>query len=261
MQIRHIILYPVKGLPGIEVDQARIGATGFEGDRCFVLVDSSGKFISQREFPELTRFRLKDAAGKIQITHADKENFFVELSNDITGEMIEVIIWDDHVKAINMGAEYNDIFSDIIGIKCSLVWMNNPSARPRLVGDYPNKINVSFADSSPYLVISEATHQNLIERVGQELEWIRFRPNIIVDSIDAFGEDELTHFGNEKYQFTFLKRCGRCQVPNLDPHTGVYSKEPIRTLNEYRKEGNQVFFGSYFFSENIGTVVSVGDVV
>ena len=96
MQIRHIILYPVKGLPGIEVDLARIGATGFEGDRCFMLVDSSGKFISQREFPELTRFRLKDAAGKIQITHADKENFFVELSKDITGEMIEVIIWDDH---------------------------------------------------------------------------------------------------------------------------------------------------------------------
>jgi uncharacterized protein YcbX len=261
MQIRHIILYPVKGFPGIEVNQARIGATGFEGDRCFMLVDSSGRFISQREFPELTRFRLKDAAGKIQITHADHEKFFVELSTDIIGEKIEVVIWDDHVEAVNMGNEYNNLFSEIIGVKCSLVWMKDPSARPRLVGNYPNKINVSFADSSPYLVISESSHRNLIERVGQDLEWIRFRPNIIIDSIDAYGEDELTHFGNEKYQFSFLKRCGRCQVPNLDPLTGEYSKEPLRTLNEFRKEGNQVFFGSYFFSENNGTVVSVGDTV
>ena len=60
MKISNILLYPVKGCRRIELDAAQVTPEGLatpDGmllDRMFMIVDSSGKFISQRTHPELT---------------------------------------------------------------------------------------------------------------------------------------------------------------------------------------------------------------
>lgn len=260
MQIRNLIIYPVKGLPGLEVEQAVIGDTGFEGDRRFMLVDASGRFISQREFPALTRFRILAKENNVySIFHAEHASAKIEIGGDYSGGNREVQIWDDRVIARELGTEYNAFFEAILGVKCSLVYMNDHSARPRLIGNHRESVNVSFADSSPYLVLGTSSIQDLNRRVGQDLEWIRFRPNIIVETHEPYLEDELEFFGNENYRFHFLKKCGRCQVPNLNPITGELSKEPLRTLSEYRRTDNHVFFGSYFFSNQFGVQMKKGD--
>src|SRR4051794_31412608 len=52
-----LALYPVKGCRAIAVDSADIRATGFAyhgvRDREWMLIDSSGRFMTQREVPQL----------------------------------------------------------------------------------------------------------------------------------------------------------------------------------------------------------------
>jgi hypothetical protein len=45
--------YPIKGCKGISLSGSKISNTGLQYDRIFMLVDSNGKFITQRTHPEV----------------------------------------------------------------------------------------------------------------------------------------------------------------------------------------------------------------
>lgn len=44
-------IYPVKSFAGIEVAEAELRATGLTWDRSWMLVDASGRLLSQRTLP------------------------------------------------------------------------------------------------------------------------------------------------------------------------------------------------------------------
>jgi uncharacterized protein len=50
-------LYPVKGLGGIRLDRWPVGRRGLAGDRCWMLTDSEGGFLSQRKVPAMATVR------------------------------------------------------------------------------------------------------------------------------------------------------------------------------------------------------------
>ena len=56
-RIAALFVYPLKGGRGIALDSARIAVTGVAAggvaDRQWMVVDAQGRFISQREIPEL----------------------------------------------------------------------------------------------------------------------------------------------------------------------------------------------------------------
>ena len=51
--ITGIFSYPVKSCRGIAHERAQLAATGFEGDRHWMLVRPNGRFVTQRELPRL----------------------------------------------------------------------------------------------------------------------------------------------------------------------------------------------------------------
>ena len=53
VSIAELWIYPIKSCKGIKVDQAKVTSRGFELDRMFMVVDSNGKFVSQRTFPSM----------------------------------------------------------------------------------------------------------------------------------------------------------------------------------------------------------------
>lgn len=48
-----LLTYPLKGGRAISHNTIAVDATGLRGDRRFMLVDSDGKFVTQRQCPEL----------------------------------------------------------------------------------------------------------------------------------------------------------------------------------------------------------------
>jgi hypothetical protein len=51
--VSELWVYPIKSCKGIKVDSAVITARGFYLDRIFMVVDSTGKFVSQRSYPAM----------------------------------------------------------------------------------------------------------------------------------------------------------------------------------------------------------------
>src|SRR5439155_24325999 len=54
-----LFVYPVKFARGVAKARVRVGASGFECDRQWMLVDAQGRFLSQRTHPQLRRIVLE----------------------------------------------------------------------------------------------------------------------------------------------------------------------------------------------------------
>jgi uncharacterized protein YcbX len=87
----------------------------------------------------------------------------------------------------------------------------------------------------------------------------RFRSNIVVTGIDAWGEDQLGEFTIGSAVFRAVKPCGRCQVTTTDQASGeVRGPEPLRTLSSFRDSPVGVRFGMNLVPVQLGEI-KVGD--
>ena len=122
------------------------------------------------------------------------------------------------------------------------------------------------------LVASEAALAGLNDRlaaaghapVGIE----RFRPNIVLDGVDAHDEDRLGLMRIEAdipAQLLPVKPCPRCPIPDIDPATAQSSPQVGDTLQAYRKldvVGGAVAFGmNAIVRAGEGAVLKVGQAV
>src|SRR3546814_18619622 len=71
----------------------------------------------------------------------------------------------------------------------------------------------------------------------------RFRPNIVLQGLEAYEEDYLSGMRVGNMEFAFVKRCARCPIPNIDQATGLSADEPGITLAEPRMFPEGVLFG------------------
>jgi uncharacterized protein YcbX len=53
MHLSDLYLYPVKSLRGVSVPSATLDAHGLVGDRRFLVVDATGRFLTQRALPRM----------------------------------------------------------------------------------------------------------------------------------------------------------------------------------------------------------------
>ncbi len=55
IRLASIHIYPVKAARAVDLGESRVEPQGLAGDRRWLLVDTSGRFVSQREEPALAR--------------------------------------------------------------------------------------------------------------------------------------------------------------------------------------------------------------
>jgi hypothetical protein len=85
-------------------------------------------------------------------------------------------------------------------------------------------------------MISRASLEDLNRRLPEPIPMARFRPNVVIEGVDAYAEDAMTQFRFGGVVLRGVKRCDRCAIPTTDQVTGVRNarQEPIRTLKTYR---------------------------
>ena len=120
---------------------------------------------------------------------------------------------------------------------------------------------VSFADGYPVLLTTQASLDDLNERLDSSIDINRFRPNILIDGKTPFEEDRWQSIKIGTTVFKVAKRCARCHVININQASGLSTKEPLRTLSTYRKEGNKVNFGVNLVPESTGIIHEEDEVV
>ncbi|WP_420317279.1 MOSC domain-containing protein [Ekhidna sp.] len=242
MKVSGIFIYPIKSLAGISLNEAEVLERGFKNDRRWMLVNKDDIGITQRTHPQLSQIALTLSDKKIKVSHKGLSDLEIPLTLD-NGNYVEVMVWDDQVRAIQAPSIINEWFSKIAGEPCKLVYMPENASRPVSAERAIKGENVSFADAYPYLIIGQASLDDLNSRMDEDLPMSRFRPNIVVEGSEPYEEDHWKdiQIGNVKFHVTHP--CKRCVFTTIDQETGKKGAEPLRTLATYRREGKEVIFG------------------
>ena len=102
-----------------------------------------------------------------------------------------------------------------------------------------------FSDGYPILVISRASLAELNSRLPKALPMERFRPNVVIDGVDAYDEDRIHELRAGPVILRIVKPCTRYHMTTDQQQGAVDGVEPLQTLKEYRfdKQLRGVAFG------------------
>lgn len=378
-----LYLYPIKSLRPASLDTAVLTSVGLDFDRRYMLLKvEADKFNSKEllknmhilKYPEMGLFQTavefpksKHDSGKVIITYnpptsqgvsdtKPREVKYLEIPlrpTSIKGKRkFQVMMHKSPTTGYDMGAEYNDWFSECFGfpvilaylgsnsrkvlgtmapeirnktswwtvwcealthtwnktILVSLIWlyilvwaikipigmMANDFLPPQMALPAAALIltsgvwgthcvlvrlwqtRISFADCAPFLVISQASIDNVSARLpeGEEMDHTKFRPNIVVSGADsAFEEDFWTELvvGPTKARLLLTGNCVRCQSLNVDYQTGSMAEGETgmvlkKLMKDRRVDRGAKFspvFGRYSFLHwtGHGDIIRVGDEV
>jgi uncharacterized protein YcbX len=267
-RVTGLFIYPVKSMRGYAVPQADVDALGFVGDRRFLVVDETGRFLTQRTVPRLALIDARLSGNTLLLSAEGGVGISVGTASDPAAPSRTVSIWkSEGLKAEDCGAATSAWLTDFLRQPCHLVRIGREFARPVLKSAaHPGDL-VSFADAEPFLAIGEASLAELNNRIqenGDEpVPMNRFRPNIVVDDCDAFAEDGWARVRIGSVIFRNGGLCARCIITTTDQLTGARSgKEPLKTLATFRRDRadpSDVNFGVNLIHETKQGSVRLGD--
>lgn len=241
--LTQLLLYPIKSCAGMAVPAATLLESGLvaEGvhDREWMLVDADGRFLTQREFPRMAVITPRPEGEVLRVSAPALADLLLPLAWDEAAPRCRVAIWDDMVDALDCGDGAAAWFSDALGTRCRLVRFRRDVVRPTSV-KWTNGVpsQTRFADGYPLLLIGQASLDDLNARLvaagRAPLPMDRFRPNLVVEGLEAFEEDYVAALAAGPVAIAPVKPCARCPIPSIDQATGLPGPDPLDILQTYR---------------------------
>ncbi len=246
MKLESLWTYPVKSCAGVQQKNIEITTGGIRWDRNWMIVDEKGQFLSQRQLPKMALIQtaLTDSALILRI---DQYAFEVPFLKKLTATR-KVTVWKNEVEAFIEDPLIDRQLSGFLGRPVQLV-RSLKSQRDH---------QIHFADSRPIQLANLDSLSAFNKSLSEPIKIERFRANIVVSGLGAFGEDHLTDFKIGAVELTYSKPCIRCSIINVDPETGIRNNsEPLERLQQIHALDGKPAFGVLLVPKNTGTVALV----
>jgi len=253
--VRELYIYPVKSARAIPKTSVRLGATGFEWDRHWMAASPAGVFMSQRTQPRLALIEPEIGADQITLRAPGLNALGLPLQPD--GQTLSAKIWNDSITALDQGDTAAEWLSQALGTPARLLRLSqvlDRHANPAFAGTNP--VPMSFADGFPILVCNVASLAHLNTRMPAPVPMERFRPNIVLDGLEAFAEDRIAALQVNNVTLRLVKPCTRCVITSTDQRTGEPSTNPLPVLREFRFDRSLL---GVAFGENAVITAGAGD--
>lgn len=259
LRLTGINIYPIKSARGIAVPEWETDTFGLRYDRRWMVVDDSGTFITQRNYPRMALVEVKVGNGVLQIDAPGMPTLETSLQPP-AAVVTQVVVWDFSGPSTWVGEAAALWFSEFLGTACNLVHMGDDVVRPVNPLFAPEATRVSFADGYPILLITEESLADLNRRMSLPLPMNRFRPNLVVAGGEPYAEDGWKEIEIGGMPLRVVKPCLRCVITTTDQVTAERGREPLRTLATYRRVNGEVMFGQNVVHETTGRL-RIGDLV
>jgi uncharacterized protein len=232
-RVAAIYRYPVKSMRGERIDATEVYWHGLAGDRryAFVRGGNTSRFpwLTGREVPNLLRYA----------------PYFTEVTSPGTSP-VRVLTPDGADHALEADALRDELAAQY-GAAVHLLQSNR-----------------GIPDSAGVSILGVATVGDLGARIGADLDPIRFRPNILIETADGRPYEEedwldgLLIFGEgeDGARIRANRKDPRCMMVNLDPQQAVQNPAVLREIVRNREE----CVGLYATAEAVGGI-RVGDLV
>jgi uncharacterized protein YcbX len=260
-RLEGLFVYPVKSCRGIARESARMDATGLAGDRHWMLVRPNGRFVTQRELPRLALVDTALDDGGLTLSAPGRPT--LRIAPEAGHVARAVTVWKFSGSGIDCGDEAAAWCSGFLETPLRLVRFD--PGRPRVCSAEwtPGTQAVTeFSDGFPMLVISRASLAELNSRLPKALPMERFRPNLVIDGVDAYDEDRIHELRSGDLAIRIVKACTRCSITTTDQRRGaIDGVEPLATLKTYRHDRDLkgVIFGQNAIpAAGVGSTLRVG---
>ena len=262
MHISDITIYPIKGCQGQILQQVTVTPMGLQGDREFTVL-AGGRSANQKLLPDLRQLQATWQDQVLLLAYPGLADFaFVPGSGE---EEATLPIFGQPVAVLDMGNAVATWLSQalqsqvrLVRAKAAIAWHLPLPEFARVIGQPQTK----FVDTSPVLLTSQASLDDLNQRLASPVPMNRFRPNLVVTGLPAYAEDQVQRFDFPGLILETVAPCERCTVTTIDQALGTMAKEPLRTLSGYRRRtpdyAGGIVFGSYL-SASVAGQVAVGD--
>jgi uncharacterized protein YcbX len=258
-----LYVHPIKSCGGTAPDDALLIETGLEFDRAWMVVDAQGRFVTQRKLLRMALIQPTLGALDMLLSAPGVPPLTVPLGE--VGAAVRVTVWNDEVAACDMGDAAAQWFSDFLGQPLRLVRFD-PSQRRLAGAEWTGEIEAAaaFSDEYPLLVTSQAGLDELNRRLAASgaapVTMRRFRPNLVLDGLDAHGEDHLDEIRFDTpegpVRLKLVKPCSRCSIPDVDPLTAEIGHAVGDALTAYRVDAR--LNGALTFGMNAVIVEGIG---
>ncbi|MFB6468495.1 MOSC domain-containing protein [Cytobacillus sp. Hz8] len=230
-EIKEIIRYPVKSFYGEKVNRTSVQSYGLYGDRSHAFLDETrpGKFLTLTQMPAMTRYRA-------MFVGEETMERFPELK--ICSPSGNIYYWGD-------GRLLDELES-----------FTNKQLTP--IQYTPNYVPLGAIEEEHLLLTTDASLEKLEELWGEQVDNLRFRPNILISLYDKSPFIEEEWFGKRvllgDVEIEMKRHCERCTIINIDPENGITDLSLLKTV--YQKRNNH--FGVYASVIKTGEI-NVGD--
>ena len=259
MTVTGLWIYPIKSCQGIELTEMNIQSTGPVHDRQFMLVNETGLFLSLRTHPRLSQIQTEINQEQL-VLKTPMAQHRVSLRSSEAAVQTDVQIFKKYFKADLVSEEVDQALSDWLHEKVRLVRFNPNSYRSLGAGAEAFSQFTQFADSRPVLLTNEASVASLNEKLKSLNEPLtemkRFRPNIVIQGLDAFAEEKIKKIRIGSVEFENPELCSRCVIVTQDSQTGaVASKATLKILPLHSTEkGPKLMFGLHLRPSSAGLI-------
>jgi uncharacterized protein YcbX len=249
MHVSDLFIYPLKSARGIPLSASPVDAFGLPGDRRAMVVDPTGRAITQREAPTLAQITVEATAGQFRLSMAGKAGIVARPSEP--ARRLDVDIWKSIVSAAVADNGSNETLSAWIGRPAMLVFFDDQSRRIAEQSWVGNDTPVTFADGFQILVTTTgslaALNANLVANDETPVGMDRFRPNIVVDCDEPWQEDLWAAIDIGGIRLDFVKPCARCIMTTQDQLTGSRDlANPMPAMGRLRMSADKRVPGPLF---------------
>lgn len=264
MQVSQLYIYPIKSCGAIACPNIRVTPNGLAGDRQMMLVNAQGQFMTQRDYPQMTKVQVNLTADTLTLEY---ENFDpLVLQPTLEGKLHPVQVWRTQTLAIDQGEPVAEWFQSVLKLDhpCRLVYQS--PHHPRAVDSkyaITENDTVSFADGYPILLTNTASLEDLNRRLRQtypqappQFPMNRFRPNIVIETNEPFCEDRWQTVTIGPVELELVKPCSRCIIITTNQITGERNsqREPLKTLATFRQQPGGLMFGCNVIPKTLGEI-------
>ncbi|HQQ71359.1 MAG TPA: MOSC N-terminal beta barrel domain-containing protein [Alicycliphilus sp.] len=238
-----LFLHPVKSCAGIAVREALVIETGLDLDRAWMVVDEQGEMLTQRELPRMAL--VQATLGHSDLVLRAPGMLALHIRLDTVEQPTRVRVWNDLVKAYDMGPLAAQWFSDFLGRRLRLARFD-PEEKRFSDANWTGALQAenAFSDGFPLLVASQASLDDLNRRLAAQghgpVGMERFRPNLVLHGLQAWDEDHVHEIDiatdEGPVTLRLVKPCSRCSIPNIDPVSAEATAQPGQALAGFRAD-------------------------
>jgi len=262
-------LHPIKSCGSVLVQEAQLVETGLDLDRDWMVVDPQGEMLTQRELPRMALIQPTFKGGELVLRAPGMLALHLRL--DTVEAETRAQVWDDVVKAFDMGALAAQWFTDFLGRPARLVRFDPEQQRladMKWTGGVAAE--TAFSDGFPLLVANAASladfNARLAARGTAPVTMQRFRPNLVLSGLQSWDEDHVDELvlqtDEGPVRLKLVKPCTRCSIPDVDPASATTSHEVGDLLQSFRSDprmqGGVTFGINAIVLEGLGRTLRVG---